>query len=149
LKKKRQIKLKQGGRDGDETFENKVPTRRSIATMAAPPLVHAAVLGTFLVLLLLPTAIESLAVKGNLMQDFVTDVFSREVKPQGAMDIDRGAAVLKQLNLTSSTEPKPFYAQPQQLPSLLTASMVVRRSLFDYLSLSNSCNTRQRRSCLT
>lgn len=100
-----------------------------IAKMMAPPLVHAAVLWTLFLSLLLPTTTKALAVKGNSMKDFVKDIFSRGVEPKDVVDRDRGASVLEQLNLSSSTDPKRFYARPQQLPSLLTASMLVRYSL--------------------
>jgi ABC-type transport system involved in Fe-S cluster assembly fused permease/ATPase subunit len=118
-----------------------------------------------LLLLLLPTTMGALAVNGNPMQDLVKNVFRRRgVQPQQdkkgnnndiIMDLDRGLAVLRQLNLTSSTEPRPFYARPQQLPSLFTASMVVRYLCFMLLLFSSfdyrtdSLSIQRRHPCLT
>lgn len=143
---------------------------RCCVTMPEPPSLlraHAAsVPWTLLVLLLLllPTTMGALAVNGNPMQDLVKNVFRRRgVQPQQdkkgniniIMDLDRGLAVLRQLNLTSSTEPRPFYARPQQLPSLFTASMVVRYLCFMLLVFSSfdyrrdSLSIQRRHPCLT
>ena len=45
---------------------------------------------------------------------------------QPPTDSQRGEALLKELNLQSNTEPKPFSAELSQLPALITASMPVR-----------------------
>ena len=115
---------------GPGRLDRKKIENLNIAKMIGPPLVHAAVLWTLLLSLLLPTTTKALAMKGNPVQDIIKVIFSRAVEPKDVVDRDRGAFVLEQLNLSSSTEPKRFYARPQQLPSLLMASMLVRYFLF-------------------
>jgi len=77
----------------------------------------------------LPVTTTAFAAKRNrnLVENLLGNVLSKRRTELPPTDAERGAALLKKLDIQSNTEPKPFSAELQQLPTLLTASMPVRR----------------------
>lgn len=91
--------------------------------MRAPVFRNAVLSWTLLASLWLPANVWGFAAKGNPVQNFFNDALGRTVSETQAQGLERGDALLKQLNLTSSTDPRRFYAPAKQLPSLLMASV--------------------------
>lgn len=77
------------------------------------------------VILLLPTCID--AFSANPVENLLENVFKNRSPSTATDDVETspGDALLKQLDIQSNTEPRPFTAEVSQLPALVTASMPV------------------------